>query len=223
MLVSPTEPKLLRTLGKTSLVPESYGVDFLFTSPVFGLVGVQRKEIKDLVASVNDGRLAKELAQMKALGQAMIVIEGKPQWSNDGSMITSFSRWTIAQHLGTMWSMQLAGYWIATSASVDETSVLLSLFGRWIEKSRHVGLVSRPKPKDEFGRAGNRDWGIHLLQSFQGIGAEVAGRIYDHFDGVPLRWTVSEMDLLDVEGIGKTRAKSLMRSLQTYEIVLEER
>jgi len=68
MLVAPTEPMTLKALGTVSLVPEDYGSDFLWASPVFGLVGVQRKEASDFVASVMDGRLDKELAQMKQLG-----------------------------------------------------------------------------------------------------------------------------------------------------------
>lgn len=212
---------MLRELGKTSLVPESYGVDFLYHSPVFGLVGVQRKEIKDLIASVRDGRLAKELAQMKQLQVAMLCIEGRVQWSQDGSLTTSYTPWTMSQHLGIIFSMQLAGLWIATTASVDETSKLLSVFGRWITKQRHHGVVARPNPKDEWGRAGNRDWGIHLLQSFNGIGAETAGNMYDHFGGLPLAWTVSEMDLLDVKGIGKGRAKELIKSLKTTEVEID--
>lgn len=212
---------MLRALGKTSLVPESYGVDYLYHSPVFGLVGVQRKEIKDLVASVNDGRLAKEVAQMKQLQVAMICIEGRLQWSQDGSLTTSYTRWTMSQHLGIVFSMQLAGLWIASTASVDETSRLLSAFGRWITKQRHAGVVARPNPKDEWGRAGNRDWGVHLLQSFNGVGAETAGNIFDHFGGIPLQWTVSELDLLDVKGVGKGRAKALIQSLKTTEVVID--
>lgn len=216
MLVSPTEPKLLRSLGKTSLVPEQYGSDFLLTSPVFGLIGIQRKELTDLVASVQDGRLAKELGQMKRLGLSMLVVEGRPTWTNDGYATWTRTQWTISQHLGTMWSVQLSGCWIASSAGVTETSTLISAFTRWTAKQRHSSLDTRPGPvPDEWGKVGNREWAVHLLQGFRGIGPVQAQALYDHFDRqVPLMWTVGLFDLMDVPGIGAKRAEQLLNSLE---------
>jgi ERCC4-type nuclease len=52
------------------------------------------------------------------------------------------------------------------------------------------------------------------LQGFDGIGPEVAGRIYDEFKGVPLMWTVDEIDLMAVKGVGAIRAERMIRSLE---------
>jgi ERCC4-type nuclease len=215
MLVSPTEPILLRALGKTSLVPESYGCDFLFTSTEFGLVGIQRKELSDFVASVKDGRLSKELGQMKRLGLSLLVLEGRASWTNDGFATWTPTQWTMSQHLGTMWSVQLSGCWIASSLTVTETSTLISAFTRWTAKPRHIALESRPSPaKDEWGKAGNREWAMHLLQGFKGVGPVQAAAIYDHFgSSVPLMWTTTIFDLMDVPGIGQKRAEALWESL----------
>ena len=214
MLVSPTEPASLRALGKTSLVPEQYGSDFLFTSTEFGLVGVQRKELSDFVASVVDGRLAKELGMMKRLGLSLLVLEGRPTWTNDGLATWTSTQWTMSQHLGTMWSVQLSGCWIVSSQGVTETSTLISAFTRWTAKPRHISLESRPGPAaDEWGKVGNREWGIHLLQGFRGIGPIQAAAIYDHYRSVPLMWKVGLLDLLDVPGIGNTRAERLLEAL----------
>lgn len=38
----------------------------------------------------------------------------------------------------------------------------------------------------------------------------MAGQIYDHFGMIPLRWTVSEAELMEVQGIGAGRAASLL-------------
>jgi ERCC4-type nuclease len=214
VLVSPTEPPLLRALGKVSLVPESYGCDFLFASPIFGLVGVQRKEIKDFVASVQDGRLAKELGQMKQLGLSLLVLEGRPTWTNDGLLTSTSTQWTVHQHLGTLWSVQLSGCWIASSQELTGTSTLISAFMRWTAKQRHTGLENRVGPlSDEWGKVGSREWGIHLLQGFKGIGPVQAAAILDHFGGLPLQWTVDGLDLQQVDGIGKKRAESLIDAL----------
>jgi ERCC4-type nuclease len=211
MLVAPTEPASLRALGKVSLVPEQYGCDFLFSSPVFGLVGVQRKELKDFVASVQDGRLAKELGQMKQLGLALLVLEGSVKWTNDGLLTLTHTQWGVSQHLGTIWSIQLSGCWVTTTTTAAETSTLISAFMRWTSKPRHTGMQSRVSPQgDEWGKVGNREWAMHLLQGFRGIGPIQAGAIIDHFGGVPLTWTVGALDLMEIPGIGQKRAEALL-------------
>jgi ERCC4-type nuclease len=214
MLVSPTEPAILRALGKTSLVPEQYGADFMFPSTEFGLVGIQRKELSDFVASVKDGRLAKEIGQMKRLGLAMLVLEGKPHWTNDGLLTSTSTQWRMNQHLGTLWSVQLSGCWLATTTSVQETSTLISAFTRWTAKPRHIALESRPGPtSDEWGKVGNREWALHLLQGFRGIGPVQAAALYDHFGGLPFVWSVGIVDLMEVPGIGEKRAEGLIGAL----------
>jgi ERCC4-type nuclease len=215
VLVSPTEPALLRKLGTTSLVPEQYGVDFLWTSPHFGLVGVQRKEVKDFVASVRDGRLTKEVGQMKSLGLSMLVLEGKATWTNDGMATFTQQSWTTSQHYGTLWSLQSQGCWISTTISLQETSELLQRFLKWAAKQRHSSLASRTTPSpDEWGTVGNREWAIHLLQGFKGIGPVQAAAIYDWFDGVPISWDVDAIELVQIPGIGEKRAEAMINALR---------
>ena len=217
MLISPTEPEPLRALGRTSAIPERYGCDFLLLTKHLGQVGVQRKELSDLVASVYDGRLAKELDQMQALGQAILLLEGKPQWTVDGSLI-SRGQWTKAQHRGTLWSIHSRGLWIDTVASQAESIEYLSLLTRWCQKDRHHQLRSRPKAKSVWGTVGDRDWGIHLLQSFPGVGYETAASIFDKCGGVPLAWTVKPSELEGVDGLGKKRVGKLVELLDWVEL-----
>jgi ERCC4-type nuclease len=52
-----------------------------------------------------------------------------------------------------------------------------------------------------------------LLQSFEGIGPAAAEGIYDHFEGVPLEWSVTPEELQEIDGIGPKTAEKLMDSL----------
>lgn len=210
MLVSPTEPSALRSIGTTSSKPEQYGVDFLFPSKL-GLVGVQRKEISDLIASAHDGRLARELVLMKRLDIGMLMVEGQIRWTNDGQLLNS-QGWSKTQHRGLLWSVQLKGFWIGTSESLVETSELLLNFSRYLDKGNHNSLLTRPKARGDWGSPTDRDFAVHLLQSFPGIGPETAGAIFDTY-GVPIKWTITDIDLQLVPGVGKGRAQSLIRAL----------
>lgn len=210
-MVSSAEPASLRTLGTYSPLPEQMGADFLIASPA-GLVGIQRKEVHDLIASRSDGRLARELAQMKQLDIAILLIEGRLKWTSDGVLSTSRSKWTRSQHLGLIFSVQSGGTWINSSESIQESREYLSALEKWFMKTTHKGLMTRPKPQTVWGSRNDRDWSIHVIQSFDGVGPGVAGAIVDKF-GLPLRWTISKEDLESVSGVGVKRATKMWETL----------
>jgi ERCC4-type nuclease len=187
------------------------GCDFLIPCPL-GLVGVQRKEIHDLIASRSDGRLSRELAQMKQLDIAILLVEGRLKWTSDGQLSTSRSKWTRAQHLGLLFSIQSTGLWVNSSQDIQESLAYLSQLESWMMKKKHAGIMTRPKPTTLWGTRNDRDWGIHVIQSFDGIGPGVAGAIFDRY-GVPLRWTVSKEDLESVAGVGPKRARKMWETL----------
>ena len=211
MFVAPSEPKSLQGLGTYSRLPEEMGCDFLIPCPL-GLVGVQRKEIHDLIASRSDGRLSRELAQMKQLDIAILLVEGRLKWTSDGQLSTSRSKWTRAQHLGLLFSIQSTGLWVNSSQDIQESLAYLSQLESWMMKKKHAGIMTRPKPTTLWGTRNDRDWGIHVIQSFDGIGPGVAGAIFDRY-GVPLRWTVSKEDLESVAGVGPKRARKMWETL----------
>lgn len=210
MMVSAAEPKSLQGLGTYSPLPERFGVDFLIPCPV-GMVGVQRKEIHDLIASRADGRLARELAQMKALDIAILLVEGRLRWTTDGVLSTSRSKWTRAQHLGLLFSIQSTGVWVNSAESLLESREYLSHLEKWMMKGDHKGLLTRPKPQTIWGNRDDRDWACHTIQSVDGVGPEMAGRIFDKF-GLPFTCSVTVEELMTVEGIGRKRAEKIVRA-----------
>lgn len=208
MLISPTEPPELRMIGETSSVPENFGCDIFWPSKL-GLVGVQRKEVRDLVNSVHDGRLNKELGMMNQLSVRILLIEGSFRWTTEGKSLTVQS-WSLSQQLGLQLSVQLAGCWLISTSNLQETIISLSHLQKWTNKTEHGSLSHRPNPTSAWGQVTNRDWAIYLLQSFPGIGYKLAGQIYDHFGGIPLQWTVDELDLLAVPNLGAGRIAKML-------------
>lgn len=207
MLISSTEPPELRSIGTSSQLPEKYGSDILFRVNT-KLAGIQRKEFSDLVASVNDGRLNKELAQMQALDHRLLIVEGEPRWSLDGVWLGNGS-FTRARFHGLMLDVQFLNCSVLMSSTVTETIALVSQYEKHLREPRE--LNGRPKPKGEWGRASSRDWAVYMLQGL-GLGPKTAGNVYDVL-GIPLQWTVTEQELMCVPGVGKNRAKKLIGAL----------
>jgi len=200
VLISPTEPSVFRVLGDVSSMPEQYGADFLMYKPGMGRVGVQRKEVNDLIASVRDDRLRTEVGLLCQLPIAMLIVEGTVEFTNDGLLLGTRSQWSRAQHLSTLWLLQSTGLWISSTSSTTETIECLSLFSRWVIKERHATLTSRNGPKaNPYGRLSDDDWQVHILQGFPGMGYERAKAVRDFYGGLPLQWTAN---LTDVPGIG---------------------
>lgn len=215
MHVAATEPPMLKELGRVSLTPERFGADVLWASKL-GTVGVQRKTISDMLASVTDGRLSKEVSQLQTLDLRVLVLEGRPTWTVDGELVNPWGqRWTRSQHRRFLWSMRLSGVWVEWSDDLADTCALVKDLEAWSSKAKHGSLMRRPGAKGAWGKATTREWSSHLLQSFDGVGADLAERILDKFGGPPLEWTVSQEELMRVHGLGKVKAKRMIDALGT--------
>lgn len=215
MLVAPTEPRTIKTLGKSSSLPEKYGADILV--PVSGsFLGIQRKEISDLVASVQDGRLSKEISQLQQVGRAVLIVEGRLKWSTEGVLLGRDygMPWTRTTHRNLLYSVQARGVWVESTDDANDTVACILNLHDYLRKPKHMGLMKRPGPVSPWGKAVNQDWAAHLLQGFEGVGPETAKNIIEHFGGrVPLEWRCDEAALKEVPGIGPKRAKQLMEAL----------
>ena len=222
ILVSPAEPYRIRQQfgdhGTISLVPERYGCDFAWRARNTWW-GCQRKTVSDLLASVDDGRLIKEVGQMLSkVSMPTLIIEGRPTFTLEGRMAAhtwSKDRWTVKQWRGFMWTVASRGIHIAHTDTPTDTVEYVRDMAAWSNKATHTSVTARPKLVDStWGTPGNRDWGTFLLQSFEGIGAGVAGDIYDHFGHVPLQWSVTRDELLQVKGLGPKRVDRMIESLR---------
>lgn len=206
MLVAPTEPDAFLVLGGRSSTPEQFGSDFLFAG-AHGLVGVQRKEIKDFIASSRDGRLARELAKMTALHHAVLLVEGRWMWSSSGvSMIDP----TVSKDFirGVLWSVQGEGLWISESDGVDDSIQVLGGLEKWAKRKHHRLTMRRlPGPKWE---EGSKEFWVHFLQGLDTVGVERAVSIVDWFGGCPDLWRVTVDELMEVPGVGKGTAEKIV-------------
>lgn len=213
MLVAPSEPKVFKTLGPSSKVPEMFGADFLISTPM-GMVGVQRKEISDLIASLHDGRLAKEMGQLRRCSLAVLIVEGRLKWSTDGVLMgRDYGQpWTRSAHRNLLRSVQSQGVWVESTDDTADTVVAILELKDWTSK-KHDSLARRPGPTSPWGKADSREWACHFMQGLEGVGPELAKKIVEKFGRPPLQWTVTADDLMSIDGVGPKKAKQMMEAL----------
>lgn len=220
MLVSSTESAASRALGTSSTSPEIYGVDYLWFARKQSY-GVQRKALRDLIASVEDGRLAKERIQWHSLDHAYLIVEtgerggAAPREMPNGALASlgKFGRpWTGPQYRGLLYSLAADGVSVLTTRDEAETIARVVELEKWSRKDRHASARGRGRvPEDVFGRRGQREYAAWLLSSLPGIGVEMAGRLYDELGMVlTLREGVGMKELMTVPGIGKVVARRVL-------------
>lgn len=215
MLIAPSEPRSIKVLGKSSSVPEKWGADIFFAAGG-GTVGVQRKELTDLIASVQDGRLAKEVGQLQQVGRAVLIVEGRARWSSEGVLLGRDygMPWTRTAHRNLMYSVQAQGIWVEQTDDANDTVAAVLNLHDYLRKPKHHSLVRRPGPVSPWGKATNQDWLAHFLQGLEGVGPELAKNLIEHFGGrSPIEWRVGERELRDVKGVGPKKAKQMVEAL----------
>jgi ERCC4-type nuclease len=163
---------------------------------------------------VFDGRLMKELGQMKELDIRILIVEGEGVWTNDGMCLSVKSKWTKEGELGLLLRIQSEGCWVLGSIGSQDTCALLSRLEKWGKKKDRLTshLPRNPSPSNYRGsKLEHQKW---ILQGIEGIGPELADKIIRQFNGLPLTWTVGSLDLMKVEGIGAKLAEKIIKGLE---------
>jgi ERCC4-type nuclease len=213
MLISPTEPPELRALGRVSNLSERYGADVLINPHENwgGWFGVQRKELKDLLASLGDGRFGEQVQKMTRCARALVLVEGRMKWTAGGELIAGDWGRPLTRDAwnGIKWSTALLGVQVDYTDDLAQTCEYMVALEKWAKKDRHDSLLHRPGPAGRWGQVGARDWERHLLMSLPGVGPKMADRILDHC-GMPLRFGVSAETLHEIEGLGNAKIRRIL-------------
>jgi ERCC4-type nuclease len=219
--ISPTEHQLLNHYRVSSLC-EQHGCDImLLVNPRSRTdrkrIGVQRKQVSDLLASMADGRLNYEVRQMGNLTAKVLIVEGVMRYTNDGVLVESLGwgkPWTKAAITSLLFSARAKGLWVVHTDSIEHTIEMIEMLAAWWGKDKHTSLDTRPGPVSFFGTSvSDKEWGTYMLQSLPGVGPELAKRIYELY-GVPWSWDIGVEELMMVEGVGEKRAIAMLKALE---------
>lgn len=154
---------------------------------------------------------------MAELDRSILIFEGHGKWTMDGELVHGYTRnFTRQQYTALQYSIMWEfGVHVMHVRDMKETAEALTVLEGWSKKPKHSSLRTRPgAPKDTWGMTGERERAQHLLQGLPGVGVEMAGRIYDHFGRVPLKWDCTIDDLLAIKGVGKVKAKKIWEAMK---------
>lgn len=209
MFIAPTEPQQLKDIGVVSLMPEDYGVDVLWFNGD-SIFGIQRKQFpSDFLASIRDGRLNREYAQMKQLTQAYLLLEGRPTWTSGDMLMNTRTSWSKRQHCNYLASVQYRGIHVVWADTLSDTVKTVGYLDDWTDKSDHNSLDHRPTVS-AWGNVTNEDYLRYLYQSLPGIDIVLAKSIVKTLGNI-FAIKVTKEELMTVPGIGPGRADNILR------------
>lgn len=224
LLLSPSEGDLAELFGDdaiSSSIPEQKGADILAYTRQ-GLLGIQRKSIPhDFIASVTDGRLARETSLLRdSCVIRLLLNEGRFRYWPDGHLSVDRkvpSRFTRRQIRGILYDIKyVKGVDYDYSEDLEDTVRYVRELISFLNKEKHLGMYTRPSDKGTWYVPSARDVQLWLLQGFPGIGPATADKIISRFGKIPLEWTCTLNELMEVPGLSKKKAQEIYIMLSAY-------
>ena len=214
ILMSPSEPVELRKALQATNNPlcEEKGADILAPTGQ-GLLGIQRKVVpSDFLASLEDGRLARELPLLSnGVDFPVLLIEGTFIYGRDGRLIvdgrpTRYSRDGITNLLRSVSYAQ--GIRVEHSGSLIETPDVVNGLVDYLSHD-HVSLLKRPKLQGLWGKPNINEQLCYFYQGIQGVGVVLAHCLAKEFPNPADLVAASPDDLKALPQIGKQRAERI--------------
>jgi len=196
---------VVRELSRLGAVVESRHLqagDFV-VSPT---MGVERKDVKDFLSSLMDGRLFSQMADMtRSYMEPVLVIEG--------SGLTVRKNISHAAVYGAIASI-ISDFRITVLATGDTKETARLLFALASRRSRD----SKGRRAQRHGKPGVsrlRESQLYVIEGLPGVSAAIARRLLDHFGSVHGVFSASEEELLQVKGVGSKTAENIVRVLHS--------
>ena len=165
------------------------------------VITIERKTARDFLISIIDGRLFKQLSNLKKhCSRPLLLIEGNPYETD-----LAFDPLAIK---GALLSTQAIWYIpVIFSSSKEETRDIFLMLGRQEESNLDVVPLRGYRPK----RLKSRQ--LYLIQGLPQVGPTLAKRLLEHFGSVAGIVNATIAELIGVEGIGQVAAKAIREIL----------
>ncbi len=196
--------------GRSSVVKELYRLGASIKGEQLGVadyllserIAVERKEVGDFLTSVMDGRLFQQAGELSgSYMRPVFIIEGRDLFTTR-MLSENAIMGAIASLIGDYRCSVLL-----TKDAVETAKLLYSMARREQEGGRGVGRRGEKK------RMGTHQQQRFIVEGLPGISATMAERLLLHFGTVERIMTAGEKELMEVEGIGKKRAKAIREVL----------
>lgn len=164
-------------------------------------IGVERKNVDDYLTSLTDGKLFKQIQQLRdAYSRPILIIEGE-------DLLT---RRNISHNaiFGSLASISVDyGVTVFRTKNASETADLLRVIAQREQKNSKKMVAIRGMKK----QMSMREKQQFLVEGLPNVSAVLANRLLNHFGSIRAIVNASEKELMEVEGIGKNIASEIVK------------
>jgi ERCC4-type nuclease len=197
------------------------------------LIGVEIKAVSDALQCMDDGRFAGHQLPglVQTYGRVWLVVEGAysvQQSSARLTMVRQGARSKLAGHGDRKHNYSGLTNWLTTmeecggvrvrqTVNRAETAAFIGCLYHWWSKpyDRHHAHQAIHKSAQPSGMVLTKPSLLRRIASeLPGIGWTRSGAVAQHFQTVERMMAASELEWMEVEGVGKTVAKSVFESLR---------
>jgi ERCC4-related helicase/intein/homing endonuclease len=165
-----------------------------------GVVGVELKKVGDFVDSLLDGRLLTQIKELRSnFAKAVLIIEGEQDIYAARNVHANAIRGALASII--------LGYGVPilhTKDEIDTAALLAVMAKREQQKESSSFSLHHAKPLTL------KDQQEFIVSAFPSVGNNTAKILLEHFKSVKNLVNATQEDLMNVKGIGKNIAKSLV-------------
>lgn len=164
-------------------------------------IGVERKNIDDYLNSLIDGKLFKQIQQLRdAYSRPILILEGEDLLTRRNISHNSI--------FGSLASISVDyGVTIFRTKNASETADLLRVIAQREQKNNKKIVAIRGMKK----QMSMREKQQFLVEGLPNISAVLANRLLNHFGSIKAIINASEEELMEVEGIGKNIASEIVK------------
>ena len=216
VIVSSNErPEIKEAIRKVAdTIEQQQDFDFLLYTKQ-GRIPRERKVFpEDFIASVGDGRFAKECAAMREVSKfSGVIAEGKPRYSQQGKLWVNHieSRWTRPAIRNLIRSLRyVEGCDVEWSEDVDETAQLLVETQKYFDAEYHYSLRTRSGIVSSWLTPTYEERLIRFYSGLPGISTTIATKMVPYFPTSMKLHSATFEQLLEVSPIGKKRAERII-------------
>lgn len=218
ILVSPNESEVKKALGDDGFEAPLPFDFLLYTSR--GPIPAERKRFPDdFIASVKDGRWAREAAAMRQYSPYCIgIIEGEGRYTSDdklriGNRVSQWSRAGVRNMFRSL--RYVEGVDLEFTSDILDTVECLKEMQAYFDKDTHISLRTRPRFESDWFTPVYEERFIYWLQGCgAGISIVRARAFAKVFKNPGEVFNASVEDFMSIPGIGPTMAKNVYNFLR---------
>lgn len=212
IIITTNEPKEIKELFEDRVeTPMDY--DFQLCT-MRGPIPLERKAIPgDLIASVSDGRLARELRAMREVSRFYtVLLHGRLTFNKDGELVMRGHghKWTRKGVRNLLRTIELfEGARLEWAETDEELVEVVNEIEEYFNKTHHLSLRVRPALDSNWLAPTREEKVRYFYQGLPSISAVRAKTLAGKYISPMDLYTASIEDIMELSGFGRTLAKGV--------------